>query len=437
VWYDAVNLFGIRHQEASMAPRLEGGKTARQLVVERESRIMDAIHLKPTDRVPIICGMGYFPAKYAGIPSSAAYYDFNAWIAAYRKTLINFPADMIYHQGFTPGKALEILKPNNLRWPGYGVDPYKGHQSIEIESMQPGDYDAYIADPSDYMFRTLLSRSSDELAGWAKLPRLSSVGGGLGAQGLAVALTDPDVDKAIKVLQRAGRELRKWQKRQARFAQMMLDCGFPQYFQGNAGPPFDRISIAMRGMRGTMLDLYRQPDKVVAACNTLLKVALEAPMPRPDEFGNARIFMTVTRGSDNFMSKAQFDKFYWPTFKKLVTTLIQRGATPCIFFEGEFGSKLEYLLDIPKGKMLARLDTTDIQRAKDILKGHTCIQGNVPSTLLQTGSVKDVRDYCKRLIDTVGKDGGFILSPRSSTDEVKPANLKAMIDFTHQYGVYA
>jgi NAD(P)H-nitrite reductase large subunit len=52
------------------------------------------------------------------------------------------------------------------------------------------------------------------------------------------------------------------------------------------------------------------------------------------------------------------------------------------------------------------------------------------------GTVQDIKDYCKKLIDVVGKDGGFIMSPRSSTDEVKPENLKAMIDFTLKYGVY-
>jgi hypothetical protein len=420
----------------SMALKLEQGKTARQLIVEKEKRITDAIHLQPTDRVPIICGIGYFPAKYAGIPSSAAYYDFDTWLAAYRKTLIDYHADMIYHQGFTPGKALEILKPNNLRWPGYGVDPYKGHQSIEIESMHADEYDAYLSDPSDYMFRVLTARSSENLAGWANLPKLSDVGGGFGAQGLAVALTDPGVDKALKILQKTGREMRKWMKRQAKFNQMMLDCGFPQYYQGFAGPPFDMVSNTMRGMRGTMMDLYRQPDKVIAACDKILQLTLERPMPPPNEFGNSRFFMTITRGSDDFMSKAQFDKFYWPTFRKLILSLIERGGTPCVFLEGKFTSKLEYLLDFPKGKMLIRLDTTDIQRAKEVLKGHLCIQGNVPSSLLQTGSVQDVKDYCKNLIDTVGKDGGFILSPRSSTDEVKPENLRAMIDFTREYGIY-
>jgi uroporphyrinogen-III decarboxylase len=156
----------------------------------------------------------------------------------------------------------------------------------------------------------------------------------------------------------------------------------------------------------------------------------------PDERGHIRVFMTNTRGSDDFLSKKQFDTFYWPTFKKLVLVLVERGATPCIFFEGNFTSRLEYLLEFPKGKVRARFDTTDIFRAKDILKGHMCIEGNVPSSLLQVGTTDDIKTYCKKLIDKAGKDGGYILSARSSLDEVKPANLKTMIDFTKEYGVY-
>jgi uroporphyrinogen-III decarboxylase len=120
----------------------------------------------------------------------------------------------------------------------------------------------------------------------------------------------------------------------------------------------------------------------------------------------------------------------------LVVNLCKRGATPNIFFEGNFDSRIKYLLEFPKGKFVAKFDTSDIFRAKEILKGHCCIEGNVPSSLLQAGTKEDVIAYSKKLIDVVGKDGGFILSPRSSTDEVKPENLKAMIDFTKEYGVY-
>ena len=412
-------------------------KTAKQLRKEREQRITDAIQLKIPDRVPVITSMGYFPAKYLGIPCSAAYYDYDAWYEAYRKTLADFPADIIFPQVFTPGKALEILNLKQMRWPGYGVEPYQGHQAIEIENMEADEYDAFIDDPSDYTFRIHLSRTSDELAGLAGIPKLSDMGSGLfGAQMLAATLVRPDVSKAIRTLQKAGREMRKWQAKVNRFNKMMLDMGFPQYFQGVAMPPFDIISHSMRGMTGTMMDMFRQPDKVLEACDKILELTLARPVPPPGENGNIRIFMTNTRGSDDFMSKKQFDTFYWPTFRKLVLALVERGTTPCIFFEGNFTSRLEYLLDFPKGKVLARLDTTDIFRAKEVLGDHVCIEGNVPSSLLQVGSVQDVKDYCRKLIDVVGKGGGFIIAPRSSTDEAKPENLKAMIEFTQEYGIY-
>ena len=412
------------------------GKSAGQLRAEREKRIMDTIHLKMPDRVPVICGMSYFPARYTGILCSAAYYDYEAWYDAYRKTLRDFPADLIFPHTFMPGKALEILNPKQSRWPGYNSDPRHGHQTVEVDNMRADEYDAFIDDPSDYMFRAHMSRVADDLAGLAALPKLSGLTGVMGTQALAVALASPDAARAIRTLQKTGREIKKWQKRIARFNKMMEASGFPQYFQGAAGPPFDLISHSMRGMSGTMQDMFRQPDNVIRACERILELTLARPLPRPSENGHIRIFMTNTRGSDDFMSTKQFDKFYWPTFKKLVMTLIERGATPCIFFEGNFTSRLEYLLQFPKGKLLARLDTTDIFKAKEVLKGHVCIQGNVPSTLLQVGTVRQVKDYCKQLIDAVGEGGGFILSPRSSTDEVKPENLKAMIEFTQEYGVY-
>ena len=412
-------------------------KSARQLRKERETRIMDAIQLKMPDRVPVISAMGYFPAKYTGIPCSAAYYDYDAWYAAYRETLQDFQPDLIFQQGFTPGKALEILNPKQMRWPGHSVDPYQGHQSIEIDNMKADEYDLYMSDPSDFMFRVFMSRTSDNLAGLSLLPRLSDMAGGpMGIQALALAFAEPKVDKTIRTLQKAGREMRKWRPKIAKFNKMILDMGFPQYFQGAAMPPFDVISHSMRGMSGTMMDMFRQPDKIIETCEFILKKTLERPMPEPSENGHTRIFMTNTRGSDDFMSMKQFRTFYWPTFKKLVMALIERGNTPCIFFEGNFTSRLEYLLEFPKGKLLARFDTTDIFKAKEILKDHVCIEGNVPSSLLQVGTVQQVKDHCKKLIDVCGKGGGYILSPRSSTDEVKPENLMAMIEFTKEYGKY-
>jgi uroporphyrinogen-III decarboxylase len=47
-----------------------------------------------------------------------------------------------------------------------------------------------------------------------------------------------------------------------------------------------------------------------------------------------------------------------------------------------------------------------------------------------------VKAYCKQLIDVAGKGGGFILSSGVILDTAKPENLRAMIEFTKEYGTY-
>jgi hypothetical protein len=421
-----------------MGNALEQGKSPEELRREREQRITDAINLKMTDRVPVSCEIGFFAARYAGIPCSAAYYDCDAWFEAYRKTLRDFQPDMVFSRPFTPGKGLEYLDPKYMRWPGYGLGPNVSFQAIEIECLQEDEYELFLTSPADYLIRRHLPRRNGSLEFLSMLPELSSTSWvePWAAQNLSLFLTDPKVEVAIKNLQEAGREFRKWQAKMGEFNKLLAEYGIPQLTQGGALPPFDILSHSVRGMKGTMLDMYRRPDKLMDACEFILEKTLARPLPPPNEYGNLRLFMTNTRGSDDFMSTKQFDRFYWPGFKKLVMALIERGATLYIFFEGNFTSRLEYLLEFPKGKICARFDTTDIFRAKEVLKDHICIEGNIPSSLLQIGSAQEVKDYCRKLIDTVGKGGGYILGPRSSTDEVKPENLKAMIEFTKEYGRY-
>jgi uroporphyrinogen-III decarboxylase len=81
-------------------------------------------------------------------------------------------------------------------------------------------------------------------------------------------------------------------------------------------------------------------------------------------------------------------------------------------------------------------ERTDIFRAKDGLGDVVCIRGNVPLSILNSGTVDDIKAYCKKLIDKVGKGGGFIMDCSTEAADAKPENLKAMFDFTKTYGVY-
>ena len=65
-----------------------------------------------------------------------------------------------------------------------------------------------------------------------------------------------------------------------------------------------------------------------------------------------------------------------------------------------------------------------------------CLRSNVPLSILSTGTADDVRNYCKGLIDNVGRGGGFIMDASTQFDDARPENVKAMFEFTKEYGKY-
>ena len=152
--------------------------------------------------------------------------------------------------------------------------------------------------------------------------------------------------------------------------------------------------------------------------------------------GRPLVFIPLHKGSDGFMSDEQYQRFYWPTLKKVILDLIDEGLIPVVFAEGGYNSRLEIIRGLPQGKVVWRFDDTDMARAKEILGDSACIYGNVPAALLTTGTADEVRAYCKKLIDVAGKGGGFILSSGAVIDMAKPENVRAMIEFTKEYGIY-
>jgi uroporphyrinogen-III decarboxylase len=149
------------------------------------------------------------------------------------------------------------------------------------------------------------------------------------------------------------------------------------------------------------------------------------------------VTLPLHKGADGFMSDSQFKKFYWPTLKKVILGLIDQGTVPFLFAEGGYESRLEVISELPAGKTVWHFDFTDMARAKKILGKTACLVGNVPASLLNTGTVDEVKTYCKNLIDAAGKDGGFILASGGVIDKARPENIRTMIEFTQEYGVYS
>jgi len=418
--------------------RKKSDKTPAQHYEEREKRVRDAIQLREPDRVPVRLETHAFPARYAGIPVAASFYDPDAWKEATKKTILDFEPD-IYQStvGVNSGETLELLDPKHLKWPGGALQPDVSHQAIEQEYMKEDEYDLFLDDPTDFTLRYLLPRSYGALTPLAKLPYLADKFTNI--PGMTSIFTTVEFQELARTLLKAGQTQEQSARITASFDEEMALLGFPQASHGGGagGAPFDLLSDHYRGMRGAMTDMYRCPDKLLAACNRILRWRIATTTPAdPAKRGNPkRVFVALHRGTEGFMSRKQFEKFYWPGLKQALQHTIKMGIVPIVFCEGRFDDRLEYFLELPQGKAICLFDLTDIFRAKEVLRDHVCIAGNVPSSLLQTGSPQEVEEYCAKLIKVCGKGGGFILSAGSSIDEAKPANIKALVDSPKKYAV--
>jgi uroporphyrinogen-III decarboxylase len=416
------------------------GKTPEELYREREKRVNDAIQLKVPDRVPFwFQDVSYFPAKYTGVTFQAMMYDDDVLVAAYKKTITDFEPDMYFnpaHAFHTPGDATEILDSKQVKLPGRELSPYHTYQFIEGEYMKAEEYDALIDDPTDFAIRTYLPRVLGALAPLATLPPLTGLLLGYFGLPLSSAFTMPEVTSAFESFHKAGLAVARHNSAVGSLNQEMKALGFPLGCGSITLAPFDVISDMLRGMRGLMLDMYRRPDKILAVTEKLLPMLIGLGVDGAKMSGTLRTFIPLHRGAHGFMSLEQFGTFYWPTLKKLMLALIDEGITPCPFFEGDYTSRLEYLAQLPKGKALGLFDATDPVKAKEALGKTMCISGMMPLSLLQTSTPQQVKDYAKKLIDVVGKGGGFIMGPRSAMDEANPELVKVWRDFTREYGVY-
>jgi uroporphyrinogen-III decarboxylase len=152
--------------------------------------------------------------------------------------------------------------------------------------------------------------------------------------------------------------------------------------------------------------------------------------------GMPMVFFPLHKGADGFMSGRQFETFYWPTLRKIILALDNEGILSVLFAEGSYNQRLEVVSDLPKGAVAWWFDQTDIVRAKKVLGDRCCLMGNAPTSLLMTGSPRDVKEHCRKLIEACAPGGGYVLAGGANIDEGNPENLRAMMAAVKEYGVY-
>ena len=403
---------------------------------KRVNRFIKVITLEQPDRVPLILPAGNYPLFYAGMSLKEAMHDNEKLCEAYLKFFKEFEADTFTSPGMIPSaKASEIIDSLSSRWPGRGLpDNASMHQFVEGEYMKADEYDIFLDDLSDFCLRYYLPRTLGALAtfaGFSPLPHIL----GMPNRFLMPAIM-PEVRASFQAIIDYGQEIAKWQEPIMEFHRMALASGYPSTFGGQAHAPFDILADTLRGTQGIMIDMYRQPEKLIMAMEKLVPINIDCGVQMANASGRPIVFFALHKGDDTFMSKAQYEKFYWPTFRKVIMGLIEEGCVPMLFAEGKYNNRLDIIKDLPKGKVMWHFDQTDMARAKKIIGDNACIAGNVPTSLLCTGTPGAVKEYCRKLIEECGQGGGFILTGGASIDRGNPDNLHAMIEAVEEYGMY-
>jgi hypothetical protein len=413
-------------------------KAAEEAYKIRAQRLVDVYNIEEPDRVPVNLPVGNLPYTLYGITLRTAMYDYDQAVKACQQFNEKYSEELEYFAApwITPARVMEILDYKLYSWPGHGTPMNTpSYQFIEREYMTAEEYDDLIRDPSDFWFRTYLPRVFGAfepfrmLRPWTDLVEIVNL-----VQLMPFA--SPEMQDTLQRLIEVGKEYQKFGKAMAAFGPSGLANGYPAIFGAFCKAPFDTLADTLRGTSPILKDIYRRPDKILEALDIVADFTIQSVLTSPNLANIYMVTYPLHKGADGWMSQKQFETFYWPSLKKVMDALIEEGLIQHMFAEGGYNTRLETINEFPKGFVGWYFDRTDMAKAKKILGDKCLIQGNVPSSLIVTGTPDDVKAYCRKLIEDCGPGGGYLMSAGAIPDNPKLENVFAMQEAIKEYGCY-
>ncbi len=411
---------------------------AKQKYQIRVKRNIAYYNVEEYDRIPVNLPVGNLPLTINGVNTRTAMYDYEQAVAAVKKFNEKYSEELEYYASAfpTPGKVLDMLDYKLYAWPGHGLPmDASGVQFVESEYMKVEEYDDLLRDPSDFWMRKYLPRvfgGLEPLRAFSSMTNMIEVVS-IGQLG---TLADPRVQEMLLKLVEVGREYQRMMSILGPRMGSSAANGYPGTTMSMAKAPFDSLGDTLRGTAPIMKDMYRRPDKILEACDKLADLTIDSVLKSPMAPHLTVIMYPLHKGADGWMSQKQFETFYWPSLKKVMNAFINEGLIQNLFAEGSFNTRLDYGNEFPKGFVTWLFDRSDMALAKKVLGKNCGISGNIPSSLMVTGSAADVKAYCKKLIEDCAAGGGYTLAAGATAENPKLENLKAMVEAANQYGVY-
>ncbi len=404
-------------------------------IEKREARVAAARRFEEGDRVPFAPRMGTVYSELAGISKYEALNDYRMMKPGVEYFLSHWEVDLFWGPAAYPINVMEVLGTEAVRWPGatWGIDRMMGFQIVDDCYLEQEDYDDFIRDPSHYLMTKVYPRRHKKMAGLAKMDFSNFVE--FGHYASMAQFADPEVRESLLTLMAAGDQANKWLEGQGLMAATALEYQTPLGCILGQNTPYDMLGDNLRGFLELPMDLEECPDKVLAALDILTDWAI-AGVENVAAAGMKYCFMPLHGGTDDFLSPENWEKFYAPSLRKVIERELELGLIPYIFFEGKYNNRLEMIRDLLPAGILGMFEQVDIERACKVLEGHTCVCGNLPTTLLAYSTPEKVVDATKRMLDACAPGGGFVMDCSIVCDHFKEENFNAWYETTLEYGKY-
>lgn len=393
-----------------------------EIYAQRLHRYVTAMRGGKPDRVPLRPFAAEFTAAYAGYTCQQVTHDYQIAFDAVLKTCADFDWDaavpnMVYvWTGLSQAAGLRYYA-----IPGIDVGPDVAFQYREPEHdrawMQREEYDELIDDPVRFLYDVWLPRVASEL----------SPQGAPASYRHNLALVRSTWAMA-NYFQAFGPQIDAMRQRTATVSAI---CGMLK-------APLDILADKFRGYLGLAFDLMECPDKVLAACKALMPHLGHVALTSADPAGLIPIPIWMHRGCVPFISYDHFRDIYWATLRPIVDALWAQGNQVLFYAEGKWDAHLDDFAQLPAGSIVFHIDRSTPALVAEKLGGRFCLSGGVPNALLSLGTPDQVRAKCKELIDNLGPNGGYIMDASAiMQNDARIENVRAMTEFTREYGVYS
>ncbi|MGB9859040.1 MAG: uroporphyrinogen decarboxylase family protein [Moorellaceae bacterium] len=375
-----------------------------EMYYDRLSRIETAAHGGIPDRVPVVLNINLFPARHCGVKLSEYIWGGDRALDASLRTATELNVDGVDLAGAVHPLAFVFGFGGKMRLPGRELGEDELYQFDESQPiMEVEDYDLIIQHGWKAFIPKLIERCVDFMPKQEVFSTLAKIG-----------------EETVKAIEK------------------FRENDIVVFMGGATTSPFEMFSTA-RTISEFFKDLRRYPQKVIDAMKAAMPDVVESAIQTVKASGINRLFFFGARESGGLISPKMYEKFCHPFRKQMIEAFISAGIEVQLHYDGDWTKNLEYFKDFPSGKVVLHTDgATDIFKAKEILGNRIALKGDVPPAYLTLGTPEKVEVYCRRLIEEVGRGGGFILAQGCDVPiNAKFENVKAMVDAAHKYGVYS